>query len=175
MNLMKENVHMEDIKNLSDDAAINKLKALAENKICLFCTFEGNEIVSRPMSTQGIDDNGTIWFFSSRNSLKYIQITADNKVYLMYADTGAQHYLSLTAYAQIVDDRKKIEALWTPLAKAWFEQGKEDPDITLIKVHPDVGHYWDTKNGKLISMIKIAAAALTGNQPDAGVHGSVKY
>ena len=93
----------------------------------------------------------------------------------MYADTGAQHYLSLTAYAQIVDDRKKIEALWTPLAKAWFEQGKEDPDITLIKVHPDVGHYWDTKNGKLISMIKIAAAALTGNQPDAGVHGSVKY
>ena len=166
---------MEDIKNLSGDAAIDKLKALAENKICLFCTFEGNEIVSRPMSTQGIDDNGTIWFFSSRNSLKNIQITTENKVYLMYADTGAQHYLSLTAYAQIADDREKIEALWTPLAKAWFEQGKVDPDIKLIKLHPIEGHYWDTKNGKLVSAIKIAAAALTGKQPDAGVHGSVKY
>ena len=61
---------MEDIKNLSDDAAINKLKALAENKICLFCTFEGNEIVSRPMSTQGIDDNGTIGFLAAGIVLK---------------------------------------------------------------------------------------------------------
>ena len=172
---MKKKVHMEDIKNLSDDAAVEKLRALAENKICLFCTFEGNEIVSRPMSTQAVDDDGTLWFFSSRNSLKNIQVTADSKVYLMYADTGAQHYLSLTGDAEIADDRKKIEALWTPMVKAWFEQGKDDPDITLIKVHPSEGHYWDTKNGKLISMIKIAAAALTGKQPDAGVHGSVKY
>ena len=78
--LNNKNVHMEDIKNLSDAAAIDKLKALAENKICLFCTFEGNEIVSRPMSTQGIDDDGTIWFFSRRNSDKNIQITIALKI-----------------------------------------------------------------------------------------------
>jgi general stress protein 26 len=166
---------MEDIKNLSGNAAVDKLRELAENKICLFCTLEGNEIVSRPMGTQGIDDDGTIWFFSRRNSDKNIQITVDNKVYLMYADTSAQHYLSLTGHAQVVDDKNKIESLWTAMAKAWFEQGKDDPDITLIKVHPEEGHYWNTKNGKLVSMIKIAAAALTGKQPDAGVHGSVKY
>ena len=50
----------------------------------------------------------------------------------------------------------------------------EDPDISLIRVTPQDGHYWDTKNGKLISTIKIAVAALTGNSMDGGVEGNLK-
>jgi general stress protein 26 len=166
---------MGDFKNLTDEGSVEKIKELAKDKICLFCTYENNEIVSRPMATQGIDNNGTIWFFSRKDSDKNIQVEQENKVYLMYMDPSSNQYLSLTGTAAIVTDRKKIEELWSPIAKAWFEEGKDDPQLTLIKVMPQEGHYWDTKNGKLVSMIKIAAAALTGKQNnDGGVEGDLK-
>ena len=165
---------MGETKNIHDEEAIEKLKTLAEDKICLLCTYEGSDIVSRPMGTQAVDDDGTIWFFSARNSLKNLQVERESKVYLMYADTSKHNYLSLKGNARIVNDREKIKELWNPMAKAWFENGEDDPDITLIRVIPDEGHYWDTKNGKLISMLKIAAAALTGTQMDGGIEGKIK-
>ena len=161
--------------NLTSEASIAKIKELADGKICLFCTYENDSIVSRPMSTQGIDDDGTIWFFSRKDSDKNIQLEAENKIYLMYMDTGNQHYLSITGTAEIVVDLVKTEELWSPIAKAWFNKGKDDPELTLIKVKPSEGHYWDTKNGKLVSLIKIAVAALAGNKDnDGGVEGDIQ-
>jgi general stress protein 26 len=165
---------MGDIKNLEYQEAADKLKELAENKICLFCTYENNEIISRPMNTAGIDEDGTLWFLSRKDSLKNMQVENNNLVHLMYLDTGRNHYLSLTGNAVILQDRDRINELWSPLAKAWFEEGKDDPELSLIKVTPDKGHYWDTKNGKLVTMIKIAAAAITGKKnDDGGVEGDI--
>jgi general stress protein 26 len=165
---------MGDIKNLYDEAAVEKLNDLVEDKICMFCTYEGEEISSRPMGTQGVDEDGTIWFFSARNSLKNIQVERESKVYLMYADPGKHSYLTLKGNARVVNNREKIKELWNPIAKAWFEEGEDDPDITLIRVTPNEGHYWNTKNGKLVSMLQIAAAALTGSKMDGGVEGDIK-
>jgi general stress protein 26 len=166
---------MGTVKNLLNDEAIEKIKELANRKICLFCTHDNGEITSRPMDTQGIDDDGSMWFFSRRSSHKNDQISQDNKVYLMYMDTGKQHYLSLSGTAEIVNDRAKVEELWDPMVKAWFEGGKDDPELTLIRVNPEDGHYWDTKNGKLVSLIKVAVAAITGNQDkDGSLEGSLK-
>jgi general stress protein 26 len=164
---------MESKKNLKGAEAIEKIKELA-NDICLFCTYENDEIISRPMSTQLIDDNGTFWFLSRKDSNKNHQVSDNKKVYLMYLDTGKQHYLSLSGTAEILYDKNKIEELWTPIAKAWFTEGKNDPEISILKVTPHEGHYWDTKNGKLVSMIKIAAAAILGNEMDGGVDGDVR-
>jgi general stress protein 26 len=165
---------MGDTKSLFDQAAIDKIKELADGKMCLFCTYEDDQIVSRPMSTQGIDEDGTMWFFSRKDSEKNDQIDEDNTIHLMYMDTGKQQYLSLSGHASIVVDKRKTEELWNPIAKAWFEKGKDDPSLSLLRVTPEEGHYWDTKNGKLISFIKIAVAALTGKPMDGGVDGDLK-
>jgi general stress protein 26 len=164
---------MGDIKNLESKQAIEKLNELADKMTCFLCTYENDEMISRPMSTQAVDEDGTIWFFSSKESLKNYQIRKDGKVNLLYCDNNKQHYLSLSGIAEVLYDKEKIHALWSPLAKAWFEEGENDPDITLIKIVPNTGHYWDTKNGKLISMIKIATAAITGKPMDGGVEGDL--
>ncbi len=165
---------MGDKKSLSGQSAIEKIKDLASDQICMFCTYSNGAVVSRPMGTQSVDEDGTIWFMSRDSSDVNQQIHADEKVYLMYSNTGKQHYLSLAGTAEILRDRNKVEELWNPMAKAWFEEGKDDPSLTLIRVNPEEGHYWDTKNGKLVSMLKIAAAALTGNtNNDGGVDGDL--
>lgn len=165
---------MGDTKSLSNREATEKIKEIAKGQICLLCTYENEKMVSRPMGTSGIDDNGDIWFLSNKESDKNQQIKKDHSVYLMFMNAGKQQYLSLSGRAEIVLDRSKIDELWNPLAKAWFEEGKDDPSISLIRVRPIEGHYWDTKNGKLVSMIKIAVAAVTGKQMDGGVDGDIK-
>lgn len=164
---------MGDTKDLIDQEAISKISELAKGKICLFCTYDNNEIVSRPMDTQDVDEAGALWFMSRKDSVKNMQISENNKIYLMYLDTARQHYLSLAGKAEILYDREKIEEFWTPTTKAWFTGGKDDPEISLLKVTPESGHYWDTRNGALISLIKIAAAVITGKEADGSIQGDL--
>jgi len=41
-----------------------------------------------------------------------------------------------------------IDQLWNAFAKAWFQEGKDDPNISVIKIIPDEAYYWDTVHEK---------------------------
>ena len=167
---------MGEVKNLSGNPAIEKIKELAEEKMCLLCTvLKDGTIVTRPMSTAQVDDQGFIWFFSAKDSQKNKQISTNSTVYLMYMEAGKQHYLTLRSKAMIVFDKNKVEQLWNPWLNAWFTKGKEDPNISLLKIDPEEGHYWDEKDGKIISIIKTGIAAITGTKGlDGSLQGDIK-
>ncbi len=154
---------MEETKTLVDTNAIKKIREFAEGATCLFCTVENGKIISRPMATQAVDKNGAIWFFSNRASNKNRQLMENATVYLMYIDHDKQQYLSLTGFANIITDDEKVKELWAPGVEVWFPEGENDPDLTLIKVMPEEGHYWDLKKGRLTSM---AERYTTGSEGD---------
>lgn len=162
--------------DLTAQDAINKLKELIKKEsICLFCTeLMKQPIQTRPMSTQQVDDEGNIWFMSSIKSDKNAEIALNNSVQLFYSNPGNSEYLSVLGNATVSTDRKKIDELWTPIAKAWFTDGKDDKDISVIKVTPHTAYYWDTKSNKMISMLKMLTAMVTGTAPDDGVEGTLK-
>jgi general stress protein 26 len=120
---------------------------------------------------QKVCDQGNFGFLSGSDSDKNTEIEQDPRVQLFFLNTGKYEFLSVFGEATITRDRKKIDELWTDIAKAWFKDGKDDPRVTVIKVTPKEGYYWDTKNGKLVSMLKIAASAVTGNTMQEGVEG----
>ena len=165
---------MGDINNLSGEKALEKIKELAKGKMVMFCTLENGKIASRPMSTQQIDDDGSIWFFSQDNSRKNNDIRNDPRVYLFYSNESSNEYLTLEGRASIEYDRARVEELWNVFLKTWFTEGKEDPDISLIRFTPEQGHYWDTKNNKMISLAKIAIGALTGKTMDDSIEGKLR-
>ena len=169
------NIHlMGDIQNLSGAKALDKIIELAKGKTSMLCTFDRDQMVTRPMHTQGIDEDGTIWFFSEKDSPKNQMIETDSRVNLIYANNSSYEYLSIEGTASIEHDQEKIDELWKDFAKVWFTEGKTDPSLTLIKVTPDNGHYWDTKSNKVISLMKIAVGALTGKTMDNGLEGELK-
>jgi len=167
---------MGSTENLRSGEAIKKIQELAEAaNTCLFTTnLTKIPLSARPMSTSKIEDDGSMWFFSRVDSDKNTDIKQDNRVQLFYANTGSSEFLSIYGTAEISTDPAKIEELWTPLAKTWFTEGKEDPAITLIKVTPEDGHYWDTKSGKIVSLLKIAVGAVIGKTMDDGLEGKVR-
>ena len=164
------------IKNLQRNEAVAKIQELVKhNGICMFTSSIGEvPLQTRPMSTQEVDDDGNFWFFSSKESHKNSELGDDPRVQLLYANTSQSEFLTVYGKATILQDRKKIEEMWSPIVKAWFQEGKDDPDLTLIKVVPESAYYWDSKDNKMISLLKIAASAISGKTMDIGVEGTLQ-
>jgi general stress protein 26 len=163
------------IKNLVNREAIDKFKELVDHEAtCLFTTrLTQVPLNTRPMAVQKVCDQGNFWFMSASDSDKNTEIQQDSRVQLFFLNTAKYEFLSVYGEATITRDRAKIDELWTDIAKAWFEQGKDDPRVTVIKVAPIEGYYWDTKDGKLVSLLKIAASAVTGKTLQEGVEGTI--
>jgi len=163
------------VNNLTNHEAIDKLKQLIDHEsTCLFTTkLTQVPLNTRPMAVQKICDQGNFWFLSASDSDKNAEIQEDPRVQLFFLNTSKYEFLSVFGEASITRDRAKIDELWTDIAKAWFEQGKDDPRVTVIKVAPKEGYYWDTKDGKLVSLLKIAASAVMGKTLQEGVEGTI--
>jgi len=165
---------MGDIKNLSGTEATKKIQELAkEIEVCIFCTYKGDKLESRPMSGRYVDDMGDVWFLSDKDSDKNKDIEKNSKVELLFSQ-GEDKYMALHGQAEISFDKEKIKELWTPIAKVWFTEGVDDPAISVIKVTVEDGYYWDSKHGRMIQMAKMAAALATGTTMDDGIEGKLK-
>jgi general stress protein 26 len=167
---------MSNTRDLYDEKAVEKIKELVKDiTSCMFCTkVTDMPFRTRPMATIDVDAEGNLWFFSSTSSDKNVEIKNNDVVQLLYAKNSDSHFLTITGNAEIVKDPNKIDELWSAMVKAWFPEGKEDPDLSLIKVVPKEAHYWDTVHGKMVTLLKIAASAVSGNKVNEGVEGEIK-
>lgn len=166
----------ENKKNLSGEEASKKIKELAEKaESCFFCTDlkSGKPFATRPMSVQKVDEQGNIWFLSSDDSNKNVQLQSDPAVQLLFQGSHHDGFMSLYGKATVSKDKEKIKELWEPLAKTWFTSGENDPRITVIKVTPEDGYYWDTKHGGIVAFTKMVAGAATGKTLDDSIEGKI--
>ncbi|MDB5201039.1 MAG: ral stress protein [Ferruginibacter sp.] len=169
---------MDEIINLSDNEAIKKLKELAGAiNICMFCTNIQNDngAVTRPMATQISDKDDYLWFITDKNSHKNREIAQDNKIQLFYSDPGKSSFVEITGTAEVVFDQAKVDELWNPFMKTWFQEGKDDPNISLIKVQPKEGNYWDNKGNRMTNFFRMMASVVVGKDLVDGEEGEMKF
>ncbi len=167
---------MSNTENLSNKEAIDKLKYLVDEiMVCLFCTDLKTDdgATCRPMTAIKVCDQGNLWFFSEKDSEKNKAIAIDKDVKLFFSHPGKSCYLVVNGEAEILMDKAKIEELWTPIAKVWFKEGKEDPTISIIKVTPTTAYYWDAEGNKMINFLKMVASVVTGSNLITGKEGAI--
>jgi len=167
---------MSNTENLNNKEAIDKLKSLVNDiMVCLFCTnLKTNDgSTCCPMSAIKVCDHGNIWFFSEQSSDKNKAILADKNVQLFFSHPAKSSYLVVNGEAEIILDKTKIEELWTPVANIWFKEGKDDPNISIIKVKPSTAYYWDTKGNRMINFLKMVASVVTGTNLIQGKEGAI--
>jgi general stress protein 26 len=162
---------------MKNEKNIAILKEMAEKvRICLFNTLDKNgEFHSRPMATTKIEDDGSIWFFTNEYSPKSKEISKEDAVNLGYSDPSNNTYLYVNGKAELVDDQARKEAYFSPAIKAWFPEGLDDPNLTLIKVTPAVAEYWDSSSSKMVVVFSMLKAIVTGDTPDLGKHETIKF
>ncbi|WP_338875474.1 pyridoxamine 5'-phosphate oxidase family protein [Spirosoma sp. SC4-14] len=158
------NKQLEKVRELVEDIRIAMMTTVADD----------GRLVSRPMAALQMDEDGTIWFFSKRTAPKVSQIDHNaHRVNLAFADVGDADYVSISGTADELVDRAKIDELWNPQAKAWFPDGKDDPELILLKVHTEMAEYWNASDSTMVRLFQQATAAITGNPPKMGENQKV--
>lgn len=122
---------------------------------------------AHPLTTQNrsIDEHSELYFFISKSGELYERLLTDGEVNVSYANPDDDSYVSLSGQARFIDDLAQKEALWSPMAKAWFPGGYNDPELALLAVRIRHAEYWDVKESKMVQLFKMAKAAVTGEQP----------
>ena len=95
------------------------------------------------------------------------------KVNVSFADPDNQRYVSVSGVAQVVRDREKFEELWRPEFKIWFPEGKDDPEIALLRVSLEKAEYWDSPSSTIGYALSFVSSLVTGKQPDLGENKKV--
>ena len=155
---------------------LEKLRELVKDiDFCMLTTVdEGGDLHSRPMSSNGdIDADGDIWFFTNASSHKVSEIAKLPKVNVSFADPDNQRYVSVSGTAQLVRDRAKIDELWRPEFKIWFPEGKDDPEIALLRISLEKAEYWDSPSSTIGYALSFVSSLVTGKEPDMGENRKV--
>jgi general stress protein 26 len=177
MDSINKNQPEENFKNLIGQEALDKIKQLADAAgACFFCTKirTGEPFATCPMAPEKIDDDGNFWFLSANDSHKNHEIAIDPYVQMLFQGSAYSDFMTIYGKATISTDRQKIEELWDPIMKTWFTEGKDDSRITVIKVSPTDGYYWDTKHNMAVGMIKRVVGAIKGETFDDSIEGKVR-
>ena len=161
------------------NAAKEKLRELIKDaKIAMLATRgEDGLFHSRPMSTNEAEFDGTLWFLTDQRTHKVDQLITDPEVLVTYSDERKQNYVSVAGTGSVVRDRAKIKELWTEVARAWFPDGPDDPNIVALRINVSVAEYWDAPSAKLVILYGYAKAVLTGDRKamESGEHGFTRF
>jgi general stress protein 26 len=158
--------------------ALQKLRDMVKDiDFCMLTTMDENgDLHSRPMSANGeIDVNGDLWFFTGVSSHKVSEVANSPKVNVSFADPKNQHYISITGLAQLVRNRKKIEELWKPEFKMWFPEGKDDPEVALLRISLEKAEYWDSPSSTVSYVLSFVSSLGTGEPPDFGENKKLDF
>lgn len=145
-----------------------KLFELIEDiQIAMLTTVEdGHSLRSRPMWVRRREGDGQfLYCFTRDDSGKVRELCRDRHVNLAFADKGDQEYVSVSGKASVTEDRTLIDDLWSEGARAWFPDGKDDPNLAVIKISIEYAEYWDAPNGLMVTAFGWAKARLTGEPP----------
>jgi general stress protein 26 len=174
---MSENndAHEQHYKELSGEEGRNKIAELVKGiHIAMMMTVaKDGTISSRPMGVQNRPFDGTLWFLTRESSEKVDEIEQDQHVTLSFAEPSDSKYLVLKGRASVSQDRGKVKELWSPMYKAWFPNGEDDPEIAVLRVDITGADYWEASSSKVVMMAKYAAAAMTGGKISVGEAGHV--
>ena len=148
---------------------IEKLRALVKDiDFCMLTTADQDGTLhSRPMSTQQAEFDGDLWFFTEANSAKVGEVQRDQHVNVSYSDPDKNCYVSVSGIAQVMRDQAKIKELWSPVLRAWFPKGPDDPNLALLKVTVNQAEYWDDTSSSMVQFFKMVKAAVTGKPYEA--------
>ncbi len=123
----------------------------------------------RPMTAQLDQDRpGKIWFFASRDNELVRALTPNSRAIASFVDKGHDLFASVHGDLALETDRAVLDRLWNRFIAAWFEGGKDDPQLALLRLDADRGEVW-LNGSSLVAGVKM----LLGVDPKRGYRDNV--
>jgi general stress protein 26 len=100
--------------------------------VCMLTTVSAGKLRSRPVEARLDRGSGVIFVVTDVDSAKGDEIERKPDVGLVFSDTKAKAYLSITVRACVVNDRSELARAWKMTDRVWWRGGPTDPGVCFV-------------------------------------------
>jgi len=97
---------------------------------------------TRPMTAQLDGERGPIWFFTSKENTLVNELDQNRRAIATFTSKGHDLFATVHGSLRVDADRATIDKLWNRFVAAWFEGGKDDPNLCLLRLDPENAEIW---------------------------------
>jgi general stress protein 26 len=115
--------------------------------------------IGRPMLPLLVPTDPHIYFLTHQSSRKVPQLAVRPQVGLSIVSSNC--FVVVTGSAQLSRDPALIRRLWRPTYRAWFPEGKDDREATVIRVAIERIDYWEPPSSRAVRFTQAIKAILT--------------
>lgn len=152
---------------MSDDIKQTFWKALADSPYVMV-GMTGERAHHIPMNAQlDKDANSAFWFFTATDN----RLAGGGPAMAQFASKGHDLFACISGTLRDETDRAVLDRLWNNGIAAWYEGGKNDPKLVLLRFDLDDAEIWTADPG-IKGMFKLATG-MPMKEGDLGTHAEV--
>lgn len=139
----------------TNELAAKFWKALGSDRTMMLGLYGVEDGHARPMTAQFENDASPLWFFCAADNA-LVQLLGDrNRAIATFA--AKDHKLFATVHGRLSLDTNPatIDRLWNPHVAAWFEGGRNDASLRLLRLDAETAEIW-LNESSLLAGVKMA-------------------
>jgi general stress protein 26 len=126
----------------------------------------------QPMTAFAEPETNTIWFFAPRDT--DIVAAADGSD-AMFHFQSREVYACIDGRLRVDNDRGRIDRFWNASVSAWYPMGKDDPDLTLLRLDMTDAAVWLVDGGLVKYALEVVKANASKTPPDVGERRDLNF
>jgi general stress protein 26 len=131
------------VSHQPDDFEEKLWKALRSDRTVMLGINGVDESHTRPMTAQYEHERGPIWFFTSTDNALVQALSAESaRAVATFASKGHDLFATIHGRLSVDTDRAVVDRLWSRYVAAWFERGKDDPKLALLRLDAENAEVW---------------------------------
>lgn len=121
----------------------------------------------RPMTAQRDGEGRQLWFFTvADNGLAEAVATTSARAQACYVGKGHDLFACIDGNLHLDTTRAMIDRLWNPIVASWYEGGKDDPRLRLLRFDPEHAYIWEDASSLLAGVKRLLGIDPTQSYED---------
>jgi general stress protein 26 len=137
--------------------------------------FADSQLHFQPMAPHLDRENAQIWFFAKKSS-DLVRATGEGRrAHFIVIGRDHDFHASATGTLEQIHDPEAIDRYWSVITSAWFESGKLDPNLIMLRLSLKDASIWASANNPVVFGWQIAKASLSRDEPDIGLSTHIRF
>lgn len=103
------------------------------------------------------DEGGPIYFFASRSEGLAEGLKQETRAVATFAAKGHGIFAHIHGTLVPSNDRDVIDRLWNPIIASWYKDGRDDPDLLLLRFDTEKADVWEATPGATLKAAALKA------------------
>lgn len=161
---------MTTVEKLKDEPAEALFDELGDARVGMLGV-EGSHQHMQPMTHHLDRAEGALYFITSLETDLVRAVGTGATAHYCLIGADQEFYACMKGPIEQIEDQAKLDEVWSVFAAAWFEKGRSDPNVCLLRVMLHEASVWATGDNPVSIGWELAKSLMgSEDQPDIGTH-----